>query len=114
MPLAALVPLDADGLDRIEAINRLLRALQGRSIPQDRRLTHQQRRRYRHMLQAIDGHMNGASYREIASVIFGVDRIATEPWKTSALRDATISLVRDGLGMISGGYRILLRFRRRL
>lgn len=113
LPLAALIPLDADGFDRIEAINRLLRALQGRSVPDDRRLTRQQRRRHRHMLQAIDGRMNGASYRQIAGVIFGVDRVASEPWKTSALRDTTTSLVRDGFAMIAGGYRALLRLRRR-
>ena len=38
-PLAALVPLDPDGHDRIEAIDRLLRALQGRTVSADRRLT---------------------------------------------------------------------------
>jgi len=65
------------------------------------------------MLQAIDGRMNGASYRQIAGVIFGVDRVASEPWKTSALRDTTTSLVRDGFAMIAGGYRALLRLRRR-
>ncbi len=112
-PLAALVPLDADGPDRIEAIDRLLRALQGRTIPDDRRLTPQQKRRHRHMLQATDGRMNGATYRDIAGVIFGVDRANSEPWKTSALRDATHALIKDGLAMIAGGYRTLLRHRRR-
>ena len=48
-----------------------------------------------------------------AGVIFGVDRVASEPWKTSALRDATTALVREGLAMIAGGYRTLLRHRRR-
>ncbi|MQB37432.1 DUF2285 domain-containing protein [Agrobacterium tumefaciens] len=112
-PLAALVPLNADGFDRTEAIDRLLRALLGRAVPDDRRLTPQQKRRHRHMLQATDGRMNGATYRDIASVIFGVDRVASEPWKTSALRDATTALVKDGLAMIAGGYRMLLRHRRR-
>ncbi len=111
--LAALVPLDSDGFDRTEAINRLLRALLGRAVPDDRRLTPQQKRRQRHMLQATDGRINGATYRDIAGVIFGVDRIASEPWKTSALRDATTALVKDGLAMINGGYRTLLRHRRR-
>ena len=113
LPVAALVPLDPDGLDRIEGINRLLRALQGRPVPEDSRVTRQQRRRFRHMLQAIDGRMNGANYREIADVVFGVDRVASDPWKTSALRDATMGLVKDGFAMIAGGYRILLRHRRR-
>ncbi|RWH47165.1 MAG: DUF2285 domain-containing protein [Mesorhizobium sp.] len=112
-PVAALVPLDADGFDRIEGIDRLLRVLQGRPVRDDRRLTRQKKRRHRHMLQATDGRMNGATYREIAGVIFGVDRAASEPWKTSALRDTTSALVKDGLAMIAGGYRALLRYRRR-
>ncbi|MCE6075304.1 DUF2285 domain-containing protein [Agrobacterium vitis] len=112
-PLAAIVPLDPDGFDRTEAIERLLRALLGRAVPHDRRLTPQQKRRQRHMLQATDGRMNGATYRDIASIIFGVDRVASEHWKTSALRDATTALVKDGLAMIAGGYRTLLRHRRR-
>jgi len=112
-PLAALVPLDPDGFDRTEAIERLLRALLGRTVSDDRRLTPQQKRRQRHMLQATDGRLNGATYRDIAGVIFGVNRVASEPWKTSALRDATTALVKDGLAMIAGGYRTLLRHRRR-
>ncbi|MER8372352.1 DUF2285 domain-containing protein [Mesorhizobium sp. M1406] len=112
-PLAALVPLDANGPDRIEAVERLLRALQGRTVPDDRRLTSQQKRRHRHMLQATDGHLAGASYREIAGVIFGVDRVASEPWKTSSLRASVIGLVKDGRAMVAGGYRHLLHHRRK-
>ena len=112
IPLAALVPLDPNGHDRIEAIDRLLRALQGRTVPADRRLTQQQKRRHRHMLQATDGHLNGASYRQIADVIYGIERIRAEHWKTSALRDSVIGLVEGGLAMIAGGYRQLLRHRR--
>lgn len=111
-PLAVLIPLDADGPDRTQALDRLLRALQGRSIPDDRRLTPQQRRRHRFMLQATDGHRHGASYRQIAEVIYGVERIRDEHWKTSALRDSVIGLVEGGLAMIAGGYRQLLRHRR--
>lgn len=112
-PLAALVPLDADGLDRIDAVTRLWRVLNNRPFLPDTRLTAQQRRRLRHMLQAVDGSTNGASYREIANIIFGASRIAADPWKTSALRDSTIDLVKDGLAMIAGGYRKLLRHRRK-
>ncbi|MAS14774.1 MAG: hypothetical protein CMH69_15875 [Nitratireductor sp.] len=112
-PLAALVPLDADSLDRVEAVSRLVKALHGRAVPQDARLTEQQLRRARHMLQAVDGRTNGASYREIAEALFGVRRVADQPWKTSALRDTVKDLVRDGLAMIQGGYRQLLRHRRR-
>lgn len=112
-PLAALIPLDADALDRIEATLRLVQALLGRRVSRDTRLTHLKHRRARHMLQAVDGRINGASYREIASVIFGASRVAEEHWKTSALRDATMDLVRDAFLMIAGGYRTLLRHRRR-
>jgi len=112
-PLAALVPLDPDGPDRLEAIDRLLRALLGRPVPRDSRLTPQQRRRARRMLQAVDGRINGAGYRNIAEAVFGPDRVAADPWKTSPLRDATMDLVRDALVMIAGGYRALLRHRRR-
>lgn len=111
-PFAALVPLDPTGHDRIEAIDRLLRALHGRTVPADRRLTQQQKRRQRHMLQATDGHLNGASYRQIADVLYGIERIRAEHWKTSALRDSVIGLVEGGLAMIAGGYRQLLRHRR--
>jgi hypothetical protein len=111
-PLAAIVPLNADGPDRIEALDRLLRALDGRAFPDDRRLTRQQKRRHRFMLQATDGHTNGASYRQIADVIYGVERIRGEHWKTSALRDNVIGLIEGGLAMIAGGYRQLLRHRR--
>lgn len=111
-PLAALVPLDADGLDRLATIIRLLRALQGRPVPRLRRLTPQQHRRHKQMLQATDGHMNGASYREIATVLFGDRRVAAEPWKTSTLRASVISLVKGGQAMMAGGYRELLRHRR--
>jgi hypothetical protein len=65
------------------------------------------------MIQAVDGHTNGATYREIAVALFGAARVADTPWKTSALRDATIDLVRDGLSLVAGGYRSLLRRRRR-
>ncbi|MBL8598936.1 MAG: DUF2285 domain-containing protein [Devosia sp.] len=112
VPLAALVPIDADAFDRIKALDRLVRALQKRIVPADRRLTPQQKRRHRFMLQATDGRSNGASYRQIANVIYGVDRIRAEHWKTSALRDSVIGLVEGGLAMIAGGYRQLLRHRR--
>ncbi|MQX77221.1 DUF2285 domain-containing protein [Sinorhizobium medicae] len=112
-PLAALVVLDADGLDRIEAITRLWRTLHHRPGSPDTRLTAQRRRRLRHMLQAVDGRMNGASNREIAKVIYGAPRVAADPWKTSALRDSTKKLIKDGLAMIAGDYRKLLRHRRK-
>jgi len=108
--LAALVILDRHGAERLEVVARLLAASKGAS--QDRRLTPQRCRRLRQVLRALDGHGAGAAYRAIAEVLFGLRRIAAFPWKTSPLRDTTIRLVRDGLALLRGGYRRLLRRRR--
>lgn len=111
-PLAALVSLDADAPLRLASASRLWRNLHaGASRPADP-LTVQKRRRMKSMLRAVDGRVCGASHRQIAQAIFGAGRTASEPWKTSALRDATMRLVRDGHLMIDGGYRSLLRPRR--
>lgn len=112
-PLAVLIPLDCDGLDRLAALDRLLRHLNGYKVPPDRRITPQQRRRLKAMLRAADGREHGASQREIAEVVFGIERVAEEHWRTSPLRDTVRDLLKDGAAMIAGGYRRLLRFRRR-
>ena len=111
--LSALIPLDYNTLGRIEALTRFYSAQMGRAIPPDTRLTNQQRRRLQLMIQAIDGRINAATYREIANAIYGASRVADMPWKTSPLRDSAIALVKDGIAMIGGGYRQLLRHRRR-
>ncbi|UFS68204.1 DUF2285 domain-containing protein (plasmid) [Paracoccus denitrificans] len=112
-PLAVLIPLDADGLDRLAALDRLLRHLAGYRVPPDQRITAQQRRRLKAMLRAADARHHRASQREIAEALFGPERVAREHWPTSPLRDAVRDLLKDGAGMITGGYRKLLRFRRR-
>lgn len=111
--LAALVPFDTDVFDRIDALTRMARIWRGRPPPRDPRMTAEQRRRLRLKLRAADGHMNGASYREIAIAIYGATRVDTELWKTSPLRDAVIAFVEGGLSLIDGGYLQLLRRRRR-
>ncbi|MBZ9937032.1 DUF2285 domain-containing protein [Mesorhizobium sp. BR1-1-16] len=112
-PLAALIPLDADTPGRVEALIRYWRAGRGKPVPADKRMTAQQRRRLRLMMQAADGRSDGASYREIGTALFGRERIASEPWKTSALRDMVIGLVEGATALIGGGYLQLLRHRRR-
>lgn len=111
--LAAILPLDEETLTRIEALSRFWRAWRGRPVPVDTRITPQQRRRLRLMMQASDGRANNASYREIAMSIYGRERVLAEPWKTSALRDAVIGLLESAADMIDGGYLKLLRHRRR-
>ncbi len=111
--LAALIPLGDDGLGHLEAATRFWRACHGRPAIRDTRITKQQRRRLRLMLQAADGREHGASYREIAKAIFGETRVESDPWKTSPLRDTVIGLVESAADMIGGGYLQLLRHRRR-
>lgn len=112
-PLAAVITLDDETLTRIEALARFWRAWRRRRVPADTRVTPQQRRRLRLMMRAIDGRTARATYREIAIALYGVDRVAAEPWKTSALRDTVIGLVEGGAAMIASGYLKLLRHRRR-
>jgi hypothetical protein len=112
-PLAAIIPLDDDILDRIDALTRLSRAWLQRPPLRDTRMTAEQRRRFRLKIRAADGRMNGATYREIAIAIYGAARIDTEPWKTSPLRDAVIAFAESGMALIDGGYLHLLRHRRR-
>lgn len=112
-PVVAMIPLDADMLGRIETLTRLWRNLRGQKPPPDTRMTQQQRHRLRRMIQAADGRMNGASYREIAIAIYGKPRISAESWKTSPLRASVIGLVKGGLDAINGGYLNMLRHRRR-
>ena len=106
-PLAAVVPLDAATPSRLRALARLWRHLEGAPAPPDP-ITLQRRRRMKAMLRAIDARAHGAAHREIAGALYGAARVAAEPWKTSALRDATLRLVRDGGAMVRGGYRALL------
>lgn len=110
---AAIVPLDLEGFDRLEAIHRLLAALHGRAIPPDTRLTRQQRKRLRRMLRAVDGYRDGATQQDIAQIIFHLDRLSRDEWQASWARQAIKSLLRDARAMIAGGYRKLLRHRRR-
>jgi hypothetical protein len=111
--LAAIVPLDLEGFDRLEAIYRLLASLHGRAIPPDTRLTRQQRTRLRRMLQAFDGRRDGATQQEIARIIFRIERLGRDEWQASWARQAIKSLLRDARAMIAGGYRKLLRHRHR-
>lgn len=108
----AVIPLGIEGFDRIESVRRLLSALHRRAIPADRRLTQQQRRRQRLMLQAMDGSRNGANQQEIAEVLFRIGRLDRDDWQDSSARHRIKTLLRDARAMIAGGYRRLLRHRR--
>jgi len=110
--LTANIPLDFTAPHRAEATIRFWKhATYGRRRGQPDRS-----RRPDNLtpaLRALDGHLDGASYRGIADGLFGTSRVAADPWKTSPLRDRVIRLVRQGLALMRGRYRSLLRPSRR-
>ncbi|OZA90615.1 MAG: hypothetical protein B7X76_03650 [Azorhizobium sp. 39-67-5] len=110
--MAALVPLDDDVLLRLAGLLRLRRRLEGRAagpVPRAWTITARLRKRLVLMVRGLDGHLAGASYREIAQVLYGPGAIAAYEWKTSSLRGQTIRLVKDAAVTMEGGYRKLLR-----
>jgi hypothetical protein len=108
------LPLDENFEIRARAAQRLWRAVNSRPLgPALDGITPQQRARLALALRALDGHLDGASYRSIAAVLFEPARIPDRTWKTDDLRSRTIRLVQLGLRMMRGGYRDLLRLRRR-
>jgi hypothetical protein len=108
--LAVELPLDADFDVRSQAAHRLWSALGKRAAgPPCPALPSQRRQRLTLAIRALDGRTEGNSYRVIAEVLFGKDRIPDRAWKTHDLRNRTIRLVQSGLALMHGGYRALLR-----
>ncbi len=113
-PLAVIISLDGDLPLRIAGalrLHRLITAKNAGPIPQSQALTAQQRKRMIQMLVALDGHLSKASYREIASSLFGSDVTSEKGWKTHPIRARTIRLVNDAIKMVNRGYLKLLRGR---
>lgn len=110
---AAVVPLGLEGFDRLEAVHRLLASLHQRAIPPDTRLAPQQRLRIRRMLQAHDARQSGATQKEIARGIFRTGDLSRDEWQVHSTRYAVIGLLKDAKALVAGGYRRLLRHRRR-
>ena len=110
-PCAALIPLDRLVEVRTGALLRLFHAVTERPLgPNPAALSPWRRSRLVLSLRALDAHLDKASHRQIAEGLFGRDRIPERAWKTHDLRDRTIRLVRDGVGLMSGGYRQLLLY----
>ena len=113
-PLAVVLPLDDDLPTRAAAALRLWAHMIGQGAGAESEpppLTRQRRDRLMLTIRALDGHLDRASYREIAEALFGAHRVEREAWKTSSLRDRTIRLVKNGVALMRAGYRKLLRDR---
>lgn len=111
--LAAVIPLDEMTPDRLTALGRFWSAATGRAVSPDPRMTPQRRLRARQMLRAIDARETGAAYRTIAQFLFPKHENDPASWVGSAIRETTIRLARDGMKLVRGGYRTLLRRPRR-
>ena len=116
LPLAAVVPLDKDFLTRIASLLRFHRRLLGRTagpLPRGWPLTAYQLARLDLMFRALDLRERGATYREIAAELGRDDaaKLSASDWKMSASRSFAVRLVRDGMAMMNGAYRKLLRIR---
>lgn len=107
---AVELPLDRDFEFRADAGRRLWRALNGRPPgPPLHSLSAHSRRRLALALRALDARIDGSTYREIAEILFGTERIAERDWRTHDLRNRTIRLVQTGFALMRDGYRALLR-----
>jgi hypothetical protein len=108
------LPLDSSFELRAQAAQSLWRTLSGRppcsplsAFPSQRR------QRFALVLRALDARNEGKTYRAIAEGLFGKKQIPERAWKTHDLRNRTIRLVQRGLALMRGGYRELLRARRK-
>ncbi|WP_246667815.1 DUF2285 domain-containing protein [Bradyrhizobium macuxiense] len=108
--IAIDLPLDSNFDIRLQAARRFWRALEHRPLgAPPLALSALTRHRLILGLRAVDGWLEGNSYRKIAQGLFGKPRIPDRGWKTHDLRSRTIRLVRMGLRLSQGGYRDLLR-----
>ena len=110
----ARVTFELDGFDELNARIDCLQMLQkladpASSIP-DAPLPSAVDNRLRQALLALDGSLAGASYRQIATTIFGDERVRRD-WDAASrfLKDRTRRLVAKGRALMNGGYRDLLR-----
>lgn len=109
--LMAAIPLDRDLPARLEALLRLWRVLTGHPPRRPARdLTPARSQRLVQALRAVDARAAGATRREIAEALFGADVVPQGiAFDDHHLKSRTGRLIHDGLAMVAGGYRKLLR-----
>jgi len=113
-PAATVLLLDALFPERMAIAVRIWRAMERGATPRVDAPTTAQLRRRKLILRALDGHLEGFAYREVATGLFGRKRApSANEWRVHHLRSRTIRLVQDGLERMRGGYLNLLRPERR-
>jgi len=103
----AVVPLDVTTPRRAHATHEFW-DYAARGHPRPRFVGASRIERLNMALRALDLRSSGASYRDVAQALFGPQAADGAPWKTAAVRDTVIRLVRTGLFMMRGGYARLL------
>lgn len=112
-PLAALVLLDNDTLDRLAAVTRFWLILQNRKAAPDARISSQRQQRLRQILRVVDARDEGTTYRAIGETLFPRHHIDPASWVGHPIRETIIRLARDGAELVRGGHWKLLRHPRR-
>lgn len=111
---AIQLPFDRDFDARARAAQRLWCAMNERAVgPASHGLSKQRCQRLCAAIRALDARDAGGTHRIIAEALFGKKRIPGRAWKTHDLRSRTIRLVQSGLALMRGGYRGLLRPKRK-
>jgi hypothetical protein len=101
-----------ESVDRVrcvaQASEQFDRLIHGETL-QDFALQSQFDEHLKSYLIALDGHLAGRSYREIAQVIYGVERVK-DVWTSESqfLKDRVRRAVVRGVALMNGGYRDLL------
>jgi hypothetical protein len=115
-PAAVVIPLDGSFLTRVAAAVVMWQAKTGGAPGRaPDALTAQQRGRLGSILRSLDGWLAHGSYRTIADVLFGPNRVpAGQEWKNHDLRSRTRRLCQRGLHLMHGEYLNLLRCPRQL
>jgi hypothetical protein len=112
--LALMLPMDADLDIRLHSLRRmhgwLMRKEAGPAMRQQQ-ISAFHRHRFILMLRILDGLRDGASRREIASVVFSRDfrTISAVDWQNTSARRHLARLVVEGRDYVGGGYRRILR-----
>ena len=108
-PIVLELLLDANFDLQSHAAHRLWLALEKAAVrAPDSALPSRRRQRFILAMRALDGRIEGNSYRAIAENLFGKARIPQLGWKTHDLRNRTIRLVQTGVSLMRRDYLALL------